>query len=364
MSTVIALSGVALLASLSSAHAASDDPPLPALISSADVLDVDDPLSQVAAYHLKPQPALIADPITSDPVDARQTQQAFTEAVPVSLASAHALPAAAFAETGEQGASDPLLQQKYRSLGSRMGAAKWEMAGIMAYTTALQSRLNLDTGFHFHDEGWFGKNTANLGIDKLTHAFNGYLFSEFLGWRITRKTGDRARAAVPAAMMGFGLQLYGEMFDAFKSDSGFSIQDVVFNGLGAGLSAARHVVPGLANKIDFRLMLMPNDKLYSRSGKEHYQQQRFLLSLELAGFKRLENSPLRFVELQVGYRGKNFSNSERARGIKPDRDIFFGVALNLKEIFFKNSRSFVGRAIGTGLDYFQMPYTATHAFDD
>lgn len=55
---------------------------------------------------------------------------------------------------------------------------------------------------------------------------------------------------------------------------------------------------------------------------------------------------------------------DRAMGIKADRDIFFGVALNLKEIFFKNSHSFAARAIGTGLDYFQIPYTATHAFGD
>jgi len=365
MWTVIALSGVALLSPLSSAPAAPADPLFTDLIDTGGGPDDNGPVFDLATYPLKSPPAVIADPDVPAPTVAWRARQAFTESERVSLALALTSPTAAFAENVEEGASGSEPRQKYRSLGSRMGAAKWETLGIMAYTTTIQTQLtHLNTGFHFHDEGWFGRDTANLGIDKLTHAFNGYIFSEFLGWRITRKTGDRAGAAVPASIMGFGLQLYGEMFDAFKTSSGFSVQDVVFNGLGASLSAVRHIVPGLANKLDFRLMLMPNEKIFSRSGKKHYEQQRFLLSLELAGFKRLETSPLRFVELQVGYRGKNFSNRDRAMGIKPDRDIFFGVALNLKEIFFNDSHSFAGRAIGAGLDYFQIPYTATHAFDD
>jgi hypothetical protein len=362
MRTVVGLWGVALFTTVSSAHAALADP---LSTSFGDVSDENAAVFDLAAYPPKSPPAVIADSDVSDPMAMGTTQQAFTESEPVPLALALTSPTAAFAENFEEGMSSSGPRQKYRSLGSRMGAAKWETLGIMAYTTTIQTQLtHLNTGFHFHDEGWFGRDTANLGIDKLTHAFNGYLFSEFLGWRIARKTGDRAGAAVPASIMGFGLQLYGEMFDAFKTSSGFSVQDVVFNGVGASLSAVRHIVPGLADKLDFRLMLMPNNKGFSRSGKKHYEQQRFLLSLELAGFKTFANNPLRFVELQVGYRGRNFSNRDRAMGIKPDRDIFFGAALNLKEIFFKNSRSFAGRAIGAGLDYFQIPYTASHAFDD
>ncbi|WP_254657286.1 DUF2279 domain-containing protein [Sphingobium fuliginis] len=344
MRTAFAMWGVALLTTMSSAHAALADPLFTDLVDADGVSDENSAVFDLAAYRPKPPHAVIANPTVSDPIEAWQTQKAFTAPEPVSLSWVIMSPTAAFTENVEEGtvASEP--RREYRSLGSRIGAAKWEMLGIMAYTTTIQTQLtHLNTGFHFHDEGWFGRNTTNLGIDKLTHAFNGYLFSEFLGWRIARKTGDRARAAIPSAIMGFGLQLYGEMFDAFKTSSGFSVQDVVFNGLGASFSAARHIVPGLASKIDFRLMLMPNKKGFSRSGKKHYEQQRFLLSLELAGFKTFENSPLRFVELQVGYRGKNFSNRDRAMGIKPDRDIFFGVALNLKEIFFQE-QSFLCRS--------------------
>jgi hypothetical protein len=254
-------------------------------------------------------------------------------------------------------------EKRYSSLGSRIGAAKWEALGLFAYITAAQGYWASDlTSFHFKKEGWFGKDTNNLGIDKLTHAFNSYLFAEFLGARIARKTGDRAAAALPSAILSMGLQFYGEMWDAHKADSGFSIEDVVFNTGGAAFSVLRHTIPGLEEKLDFRLMMVPNSSIYSFKGKRHYEQQRFLLSLELAGFKGLKEGPLRFVELQVGYRGKDFSNADRAAGITPQRDIFFGVGLNIKELFLRDSHSRIGRAAASGLNYFQIPYTAAHVY--
>jgi len=55
------------------------------------------------------------------------------------------------------------LPDSYRSLGSRMAAAKWETLGLFAYITATQAYWTDDTtSFHFKDEGWFGKNTNNL----------------------------------------------------------------------------------------------------------------------------------------------------------------------------------------------------------
>ena len=51
-----------------------------------------------------------------------------------------------------------------------------------------------------------------------------------------------------------------------------------------------------------------------------------------------------------------------AAGVIPDRDIFFGVSLNIKELFFKNSRSKLGRAVASGLNYLQLPYTGVYKY--
>ena len=115
-----------------------------------------------------------------------------------------------------------------------------------------------------------------------------------------------------------------------------------------------------ANRILFRLLLIPNEDIYTRSGKRHYAQQRFLLALTLSGFERFRESPLRFVELHAGYYASDFTHKAIARGKTPKRHLFFGVGINLKELFFRRPRSGVAKAAGTALDYLQLPYTAAH----
>lgn len=245
------------------------------------------------------------------------------------------------------------------SFGERAAAAKWEAGGIFAYMTVTQIAVTKGTrSFHFQNEGWFGKDTTNLGIDKLTHAFNSYMLAELLNWRISEKTGNAHGSAATAAVLASGLMIYSELFDAHKKTSGFSVQDVLSNTAGAAFSAARNTVPGLKEKLDFRLLLMPNSDVFTFKGKRHYEQQRYLLALQLAGFEELRESPLRFVELHAGYRATGFTNAQQQRGERLRRSLFVGVGLNLNELFFRNTHSGAGRVAGQALNYLQVPYTA------
>jgi len=254
---------------------------------------------------------------------------------------------------------------RHASFGEQVGSIKWEVAAIFGYMTAAQtiSLLNTETSsFHTQNEGWFGKNTKALGMDKITHAFNAYVIADFLQHRIEKRTG--AKGAVTAAAIASGLQLYGEFFDAHKVDSGFGWQDIVFNMGGAGFSVLRNSVPGLREKLDFRLMLVPNSEIYTFKGQRHYAQQRYLFALTLAGFDRFKDSPLRFVELHAGYYAKDFTTKDVRAGKSPTRRILFGVGLNVKELLFRSPRSEVGKMANSGLDYIQIPYTAAHGHSD
>jgi hypothetical protein len=334
-----------------------------------DLVPADGPIEtrfiDVDQFRLTNSPIAGSDSM-ADTDYARTSGQGFANIMPGTM-SGGAMPAADFVGPrvpDDEAVGEPGRTRRYTTLGSQIGIVKWELLGIVAYTSAVQLALGPpNSSFHFIHEGYFGKNTENLGIDKLTHGFNAYLFSEFLGARIARRTGDRMATALPGALLGFGLQFYGELWDAHKSYKGFSREDIVFNAAGSLFSYARHTIPGLEDKLDFRLMTVPNSKLFARRGKVHYEQQRFLLSLQASGFKGLRETPLRFVEFQMGYRGKDFSLADRAAGIIPKRDIFFGLALNLKELFFKNTHSRLGRAIRSGLNYFQIPVVATHLYD-
>ena len=262
--------------------------------------------------------------------------------------------------TSASGEPIPVPRREYASFGEDVETIKWEALAVYGYYTAINAPklFRNPTAPKFQTEGWFGRDTNNVGIDKLSHAYSAYVISELLHARLRRKTGDAPGIEWTSAALASGAMLWSEFFDSIEPDSGWSWEDVTFNTLGAGFSVLRNAVPGLDRKLDFRLMIVPNENIYTLSGKEHFRQQRHFFALKPAGFKALERTPLRFVEFHLGYRGDDFLNEDRAAGLTPKRHIFVGLGLNLREIFFKNPRTRAGRAVGDVLDYFQPPYTA------
>lgn len=320
-------------------------------------------LSQLAQFRL-PTPAAQAMVATQAGLDLSDGDDALAmigrPEIAVSEAEPYApLPYGPIDPMAADASPDPA---QFRGFGRQLGAVKWEMALILGYYTAINGPKLFDdpTAPHVHKEGWFGKSTKNLGVDKLAHAYSAYLVSELIYGRLKRNTGDAPGIAVTAAALATGTSLYTEFWDSIERSSGWSWEDLAFNSMGAGFSVLRNSVPGLDKTLDFRLMMIPNSDIMTLKGKRHFEQQRYFLALKLAGFKRFDDGPLRFLELHAGYYAKDFTNKERALGIEPKRRIFVGVGLNFREVFFKNARSQGGRAAGEVLDYFQPPYTAAH----
>lgn len=254
----------------------------------------------------------------------------------------------------------PAERATHRGFFRQTGSVGTELALLSAYVGAqsIPKLFKPTTGFHFKNEGWFGKDTHNIGVDKLTHAYNTYLIAELLHYRIHRNTGGSEGDALTAGVLAAGLMAINEISDAIEPDSGYSMQDVTMNIAGAAFSVLRNTVPGLKEKLAFKLEIIPNGQIYSHVGKKHYQQQRFMFSLKGAGFEGLENSAFKYLDLQVGYYASDFLNSDREKGITPKRHLFVGVGLNLGELLFAKSGSRVGRAAYSVLDYLQVPYTS------
>lgn len=244
----------------------------------------------------------------------------------------------------------------------------WKQAGTVkteslivlgAFTFAGLNKLRKDhEGFHFKDEHWFSKESDYLGVDKLAHGFNTYLIAEVLHDRIHRRTGASDGDALTAAALAVGLMTFNEFSDGIEPDSGFSFQDVTMNLAGAGFSYLRNTVPGLKEKVSYKLEVKPNSEVYTFGGEKHFLQERFMFSIKGAGFKELKKTPLRYIDLQLGYYGSNFLEEDRLAGIEPQRHLFVGLGLNVGELFFGRSRSRVGKVAYTALDYIQPPYTS------
>jgi len=253
-----------------------------------------------------------------------------------------------FSTFGQQAASVPLEFGALFAAITYIGIKNWNWG---------------NSSFRFHPEHWFGRSTGSGGTDKLGHFYTTYVMSDLLFHAIRRNSYLQDGAELTAATLAVGLMFYVEIFDGYSGDHGFSREDMTMDLLGAGFSILRNSVPGLRETLDFRMEYQPSgykgfDPLADYAG------QKYLFALKLAGFEAIRESPLRFVELHAGYYTRGFTREERALGLDKERNLYFGVGLNLQELLFgapaikSHWAGQVGRSV---LEYVQVPYTSLDA---
>ena len=241
-------------------------------------------------------------------------------------------------------------------------SVKWDILALYGGITVFGIK-NWDwgsSGYHFESEGWFGTDTKYGGMDKLGHAYTGYLVSQYFTQRIAHSVDDPANAAITGALLGMGFQTYIEFFDGFAGEHGFSYEDLIADGIGAGFSFLRNTVPGLADKLDYRMEYWGASEYHDWGPATDYDGQRYLLALKLAGFEKLEHTPLRYVELQAGYFTEGYTDQTRAAGVEPTRNPYVAIGLNLNELLGEVPdvrNTMPGEAANTLFTYWQPPYT-------
>ena len=239
---------------------------------------------------------------------------------------------------------------------------KWDILALYGGITVFGIN-NWDwgsSGYHFENEGWFGEDTKYGGMDKIGHAYTGYVVSQYFTQRIAHSVDDPTNAAITGALLGMGFQTYIEFFDGFSGGHGFSYEDLIADGIGAGFSFLRNTVPGLSEKHDFRMEYWGASDYHDWSPVTDYDGQKYLLALKLSGFEKLESTPLRFVELQAGYYTEGYTDQTRENDVDPKRVPYLAVGLNLNELLgmapdVRNTMP--GEAASTLFEYWQPPYT-------
>jgi len=198
-----------------------------------------------------------------------------------------------------------------------------------------------------HSEGWFGENTKYGGADKFGHFYINYGLSQGLSSLYEHWGYSYNQAAAYGALSSFGMMGFMELGDAFSS-YGFSYEDMVMNAVGSYTGYLMWTRPELKRKIDFRVE-------YSFGFNEpdiftDYDNLKYLVALKLDGFDRLRDGPLRYMELQLGYYTRKYSQSNHE---KRERNIYVGLGLNLSRVFADLSF----RKISRVFNYLQLPGT-------
>jgi hypothetical protein len=262
-------------------------------------------------------------------------------------------------------------------LGDHLHAVRWELAivGAAIVTVGIMDwEWGNASGFQTIEEGWFAKNTRHGGMDKIGHSFSTYVIADLLTDRIRANASNPAGAPITASLVAFGIMGLVETLDGFTGRHRFSREDIVANGVGALFSVFRNSIPGLREKLDWRIMYTPAS--FERPGitgengiLPPYERQRYIMALKGSGFETLKNTPLRYVELHAGFDARGFEDKERELGYPIERSFYVGVGLNLNEILFgsgpnpnfaRYKDTLPGWAARKTLEYVQVPYTSVY----
>jgi hypothetical protein len=263
-------------------------------------------------------------------------------------------------------------------LGDHLHSVRWELA-IVGGALAVVGLRDWDWGgsrFQFIEEGWFAKNTRHGGMDKIGHAFSTYVIADILTDRIRANAANPTGAPITGALIAFGIMGLGETLDGFTGKHRFSREDIVANGVGAAFSILRNSIPGMRDKLDWRIMYTPAS--FERPGitaseesgiLPPYQRQRYIMALKGSGFEALKRTPLRYAELHAGFDVRGFEQRERELGYPIERSFYVGVGLNLNEVLFgagslpnaaRYKDTLPARVVQKTFEYVQVPYTAAY----
>jgi len=138
--------------------------------------------------------------------------------------------------------------------------------------------------FHFMED-W----VSALQVDKVGHAYGGYIMSYFCGEGLLASGADLEDASLWGFLLGTGYQTFVEYEDGFATEWGFSPSDFYFDVIGGLYYLAQVRVPVLQN-VMFKWQYVPTDWTKKpvidrpRTFVDDYNSSTFWLSVKVANF--------------------------------------------------------------------------------
>lgn len=200
------------------------------------------------------------------------------------------------------------------------------------------------------DEGWFGENTKYGGADKLGHMYSTYLWSLGFSSLFEYWGMSEEESLVYGPLTSWIFQGMMEVGDSFSESQGFSYEDMVMNTVGAAFYYVREKYPAVKEKLDFRLEYVPdfnsNVDIFTQ-----YNSMKYLMALKFSGFESMKDTPMKYLELQVGYYTRGYQDHDSYS--QSERVVYAGVGINSSEVL----KALGWTKTSEVLHYYQLPYT-------
>ncbi|HKJ29595.1 MAG: YfiM family protein [Desulfuromonadales bacterium] len=201
-----------------------------------------------------------------------------------------------------------------------------------------------------NSEDWFGRETDDGGADKLGHLYTTYALSHLFASIYDSWDYPREEALRLGSFSALGTMTVMELGDSF-SDYGFSYEDMIMNCVGAAAGYWLGSHPGWQRRLDLRFEYAPSLSNFESDVITDYEHHKYLLALKADGFEIIADSPLRYLELHIGYYSRGYGDYKSSQPYDDrERIVYVGVGLNVGKAIEGVWRTRI-------FDYLQLPYT-------
>ena len=200
------------------------------------------------------------------------------------------------------------------------------------------------------DEGWFGEDTKSGGADKLGHLYSTYLWSLGFSSLYEYWGMNEDDSLLYGPLTAWVFQGMMEIGDSFSESQGFSYEDLIMNTVGAAFYYVREKYPEVKRKVDLRLEYIP-DFDADVDFFTQYNSMKYLVALKFSGFDSMEDTAMKYFELQLGYYTRGYSEHENYAS--KERVIYAGIGINSSEVM----KAMGWEKTSKFLNYYQLPYT-------
>jgi len=186
--------------------------------------------------------------------------------------------------------------------------------------------------FRYGTDGWFEIDNSSGGTDKTAHIYACYastrLFTSVFDWT----EDNRDMAIAYGALMGLFIGAGIEIGDGFSQAYGFSVTDLIADFAGIGIGALLDKFPALDRAVSFTVWWFPSKGFlrdlpgsYSDTFTD-YSGQHYFLSLKLDGIPWVQDTPLRFFQIDLAYRTNGYKQYDR---VDKRQTIYMGFSVDL-----------------------------------
>ncbi len=183
--------------------------------------------------------------------------------------------------------------------------------------------------FHVKEEDWFEEDSDTGGSDKTGHFYMTYLLSRVMASRMQDRGWSLEEASLAGSLSGMLAMTLLEVGDG-TSPYGFSKEDLLADGLGAGLAYLLRAYPRVDDFVDIRLEYLPSSGyLEGGDSTTDYSGMKHLVAFKLAGFEALKHTYWSLIEFQTGFysRGyRTYDDEERSQ------HAYVGVGISLANL--------------------------------